>query len=44
LKVFFPSNIDKYDEDLVKAAMVYFENWSGQKIDIKSEISIWNAK
>jgi hypothetical protein len=24
--------------------MVYFEDWSGQEIDIKSEISIWKAK
>jgi hypothetical protein len=45
LEGFIPSNIDKYDEeDLVKAAMVYFEDWPGQEIDIKSEISIWKAK
>lgn len=45
LKGFIPPNIDKYDEEnLVKAAMAYFEDWPGQKTDIKSEILIWKAK
>jgi hypothetical protein len=45
LEGFIPSSIDKYDEeDLVKAAIVYFEDWPSQEIDIKSKISIWKAK
>jgi len=45
LEGLIPTHIDKYDEsNIIKAAMIYSEDWSGQKLDIQSEISIWKKK
>ncbi|CAH1724767.1 unnamed protein product [Aphis gossypii] len=45
LEGLIPAYIDKYDEsNIIKAAMIYNEDWSGQIMDIQSEISIWKNK
>jgi len=35
LEGLIPTHIDKYDKsNIIKAAMIYSEHWSGQKLDI----------
>jgi len=45
LEGLIPTHIDKYDEsNIIKSAMIYSDDWSGQKLDIQSKISIWKNK